>query len=340
MPSKVDEQLGTAHVRDRRIFFGALFGHGSARVLSKIASAPLERVKVCLQVGVHPVAAAAGAPLEQSALKRIPGYVRSILLHQGPTGFWRGAGTHVAATCLAGITRLSALRTSQMWTMPGGDHRYIGFDSYIRRCAFLYAAGATALLVAYPLDTTYTCLAADNASPRRFQGVFDFMKHTRKEHGVLSIYRGFPVCLITAIPFVAVATAVHDLLAPRLLKRMGQPPKVDHRAAQPGDLFWLVRDGAPAHLYPWNLIVGGVSGIIAQTATYPLDTLRRRWQHSCAGLRSESPRSFRQCVEQIRARGEIRYLYNGVGMNAAKLFPELVVLSGVYLLINASGWFL
>lgn len=37
---------------DRRLFFSVLFAHGFARVLSKLASAPLERVKICAQVGL------------------------------------------------------------------------------------------------------------------------------------------------------------------------------------------------------------------------------------------------------------------------------------------------
>ena len=116
-----------------------------------------------------------------------------------------------------------------------------------------------------------------------------------------------------------------DLLAPWLMKRMGHRPSIDHNPPQPGepwqnrrgarrrhfgslaldifafwawrcwmvaaeDLFWLVRTGAPAHLYPWwtrlhekiataasersvfnarNLVVGAASGLVAQTAEHP-----------------------------------------------------------------------
>merc|ERR1712061_874233 len=104
-----------------------------------------------------------------------------------------------------------------------------------------------------------TCLAADHAAKRYYRGPFHFANLVRQEHGFLSLYRGLPLCLATAVPFVFIATGVHDLLAPVLLRRMGQAPAVDPDAAQPGDPFWLVRAGAPAHLYPWNLVVGAVS---------------------------------------------------------------------------------
>eukprot|EP00931_Biecheleriopsis_adriatica_P088975 TRINITY_DN63188_c0_g1_i1.p1 TRINITY_DN63188_c0_g1~~TRINITY_DN63188_c0_g1_i1.p1 ORF type:complete len:340 (+),score=46.27 TRINITY_DN63188_c0_g1_i1:75-1094(+) len=327
---------GSAHA-DRRLFFAALFAHGSARVLSKVASAPIERVKVCLQVGVQPALTASG---QASHRGKLPGVFIDIVHQQGYRGLWRGSATHLGATCLGGAARLSALRTTQMWAMPGGDRHYRGFESYLRRCAFLYAAGAGALLAAYPLDVAYTCLSADNTHPRTFRGVWHFLKITRREHGVLSFYRGFHVCLLSALPFVAIATGVHDLLAPLLLKRMGQPPAVDERAAHPGDLFWLVRDGAPVHLYPWNLLVGAAAGLTAQTATYPLDTLRRRLQHSCTSARSQGPKTIWACAEQLYKEGGWRAFYRGIGLNVLKLGPEVVVLCGVYFVINASGNFL
>lgn len=38
----------TTAAAERRVFFAVLFAHGFARVLSKLASAPLERVKASL----------------------------------------------------------------------------------------------------------------------------------------------------------------------------------------------------------------------------------------------------------------------------------------------------
>mmetsp|Transcript_143512 Transcript_143512/g.261136 ORF Transcript_143512/g.261136 Transcript_143512/m.261136 type:complete len:337 (+) Transcript_143512:112-1122(+) len=321
---------------DRRLFFAAVFAHGGARLLSKVASAPLERVKVCLQVNAFH----GGTQIPIGALGKIPHSLHNIFFNQGFAALWRGSATHISGIALGAVTRLGVLKTSQMWTMPGGDHQYSGLDSYARRCLFLYLAGCAALLVAYPLDVTYTCLSADMASPRRFRGVVHFVQVTRQEHGILSLYRGLPLCMATAAPFILVATAAHDVLAPRFLRQMGQAPPVDHRTEPGGgELFWLAKRGAPAHLYPWNLLVGAASGFLAQSVTYPLDTLRRNWQHSCSGTADAMPRSLRECAKQIKERGGWRAFYAGYGVNAAKLVPEFVVLCGVYLKVNSSGSF-
>merc|ERR1712241_341529 len=166
----------------------------------------------------------------------------------------------------------------------------------------------------------YTSLAADHANPRRFRGFVHFVRETLRMHGrvrgLRSLYRGFPLCLATALPFVAVATGVHDLLAPHVLPNQGRAPQIDPGAGQPGDLFWLVRDGAPAHLFPWNLLLGAMAGFAGQSATYPLDTLRRKWQHTCSTSKLDAPRTLRECAERLHAAGGIRAFYAGFGVNA------------------------
>ncbi|CAL1130994.1 unnamed protein product, partial [Cladocopium goreaui] len=311
---------------DRRLFFAVLFAHGYARVLSKLASAPLERVKVCLQVGLP-----AGQPGLMATLQ-------SLIRNQGYRGLWRGSATHAAASIFGGFARLSALRTTQMWMMPGGNRHYQGLEGYVRRCSFLYMSGAGAVTLVYPLDAAYTCLAAD--STERFRGLRHFLSTTRREHGLLSLYRGLPLCLVTALPYICIATGLHDLLAPWLMKQMGNPPSVDQKSLQPGDLFWLVRHGAPAHLYPWNLVVGATSGFVAQTAC----------------RRKDMPESLRDCpgtrfAKRVTSTGGPTSFYRGLTLNSLKLFPELMVtrldwryvspevLSGVYFVINASGNF-
>ena len=77
-------------------------------------------------------------------------------------------------------------------------------------------------------------------------------------------------------------TSLHSGLAP------DQPVRMVMAAE---DLFWLVRTGAPAHLYPWwtrlhdqdcpisepfdarNLLVGAASGLLAQTAEHTVGFL-------------------------------------------------------------------
>lgn len=240
--------------------------------------------------------------------------------------------------------RLGLLRTSQMWFMPGGGQLYSGFQGYLRRCSVLYAGAAAALVVVYPLDVAYTCLAADAAAPRRFRGFIGFVRHAVGKHGARSLYRGFSLCLATAMPFVAISTAVHDALLPSLLQLRSRPAvhSGDHRAEDAGranELERLLQERAPAQLFPWNLLLGAFSGFVAQSVTYPLDTVRRRWQHSLAGERADAPKSWHECAAALRRADGIRPFYAGFGFNSAKLVPELLVLCCVYRMVANSGSF-
>lgn len=245
---------------------------------------------------------------------------------------WYGTPPHIVGTFVGSIARLCTLRTLHLWMMPVGNEQYTGVKSYIRRWAFFYLSSCVALAAAYPMDVAFTCQAADMRTPRRFRSTFRFLKFSVKEHGIWSLYRGFPLCLATAAPFILVSTSVHDAMAARFLRRMGQAPAlVDYRAIQPG-----VQPNPSVHLYPWNLFVGCVSGFVAQSVTYPLDTLRRRWQWTCTEL-GNRPENLRTCFQRIAAEGSWRSLYNGYWVSAIKLAPQFGVLSCVYLQIHTSG---
>lgn len=334
MPKDESDEAAIRKV-DRRLFFGTVIAHGGAGVLCKVVSAPLERVKICRQV------------IPRAAQSSHPVSLRWIITQQGVWALWRGSAAHIGGISLGVCARLGVLKTTQMWAMPGtlrDNQQYGTFEAYARRCAYLYAAGAAALCVAYPLDVAYTNLAADMGQPRRFRGAWHFFVTARNTHGALSLYRGLPLALLTAVPFIVVSTATHDALAARVLRSMGQSDEpVVARAAQavqPG----LSRDRALPVLVGAgpvaNLAVGAFSGFVAQSVTYPLDTLRRRWQHACSGSPDAVPRHYADCLVSIWRQGGWRALYAGYVVNTVKLVPELAVLSGVYLQINAMARFI
>lgn len=319
---------------DRRLFFGTMAAHGGALVLCKVASAPLERVKICRQV------------LPRSVQSSHLVCLRSIAAEQGLAALWRGSTVHIGGISLGVCSRLSVLKTTQMWAMPGtlrDNCQYGTFEAYARRCAYLYAAGATALCVAYPLDVAYTNLASDMGKTPRFRGAWHFFVTARRVHGAGSAFRGLPLALLTAAPFIAVSTATHDVVGARVLRSLGQtdePAVAKAAQVQPGlshdrALPVLVGAGPVA-----NLAVGAFSGFVAQSVTYPLDTLRRRWQHACSGGFDAAPRSYAECLAGIWRQGGWRALYAGYLVNTAKLIPELAVLSAVYLQINSMARFI
>jgi len=116
------------------------------------------------------------------------------------------------------------------------------------------AAGATSLMVVYPLDFARTRLAADvgkGATDRQFNGLVDCLTKIKKSDGMKGLYQGFGVSVLGIIVYRAAYFGGYDTL-----KRL------------------LFQDPKTSILFKFFIaqIVTGVSGLVS----YPLDTVRRR----------------------------------------------------------------
>lgn len=257
---------------DAKIFLSNFFAHGGALIGGKLVGAPFDRLRLLAQT--HPNAMQIWKEAYQNG---------------GTRSFYRGAKSHIGSVLVALPLRLSFYRlTHQLHT----DHKSASY-----RMVSHTAAAWLTLSVIYPLDVQYTLLACatQKSSPvSLFRQVWD------RKLPVSMCYRGFSLCLLTSIPYLATSLSIHDYLHKRFLKE-------DSRPIQPS-LEELTR-GPRLHLYPINFICGISAGIIAQSIVYPLDTMRRRF------ICGSNYASWREC---FHGRG----LYNGVVVNMLKFIPE------------------
>jgi len=115
------------------------------------------------------------------------------------------------------------------------------------------AAGATSLLVVYPLDFTRTRLAADmgkGENEREFKGMVDCMKKIVKNDGPIGLYRGFIISVLGIMAYRGAYFGIYDSGKELLL---------------PKDANILVK-------FIFAQFVTGTSGLMS----YPFDTVRRR----------------------------------------------------------------
>eukprot|EP00397_Hematodinium_sp_SG-2012_P059329 GEMP01075922.1.p1 GENE.GEMP01075922.1~~GEMP01075922.1.p1 ORF type:complete len:190 (+),score=36.62 GEMP01075922.1:233-802(+) len=151
-------------------------------------------------------------------------------------------------------------------------------------------------------------IAADmNAKPHSslFKAVFQ-----ERSVSASLLYRGFSLCLVTSIPYLAVSLATHDALRRRFLAGF-EPTKADFRHVQPS-VEELTRESM--HLFPYNLLCGIAAGMVAQSVVYPLDTVRRRYMTDITYT------SWWKCLQE--GMHNRLSLFSGFTVNAVKLFPE------------------
>ncbi|XP_046998422.1 ADP/ATP translocase 1-like [Schistocerca americana] len=182
---------------------------GTASAISKTIMAPMERVKLLLQV--------------QTKLKKIENkanyrgvvdcFVR-VFKEEGFLSYWRGN--------LANIVRVVPLQALNFSLKDRykeiflKDERNASFwRLFLGNLASGGAASATSLTVVYPLDFARTRLAADTGRTsvdRQFRGMTDCLVKTFKSDGIVGLYRGFWISLPGVIIYRAVALGGFDTI--------------------------------------------------------------------------------------------------------------------------------
>ncbi|KAL0588217.1 putative bifunctional dTTP/UTP pyrophosphatase/methyltransferase protein [Plecturocebus cupreus] len=181
---------------------------GIAAAISKTAVAPIERVKLLLQVQ-H-------ASKQIAADKQYKGIVDCIVRipkEQGVLSFWRGNLANVIRYFPTQALNF-AFKDKYKQIFLGGVDKHTQFWRYFAgNLASGGAAGATSLCFVYPLDFARTRLAADvgkSGTEREFRGLGDCLVKITKSDGVRGLYQGFSVSVQGIIIYRAAYFGVYD----------------------------------------------------------------------------------------------------------------------------------
>ena len=104
--------------------------------------------------------------------------------------------------------------TYKLWFLGGVDKEKQFWRYFAGNLASGGAAGATSLLVVYPLDFVRTRLAADmgKGDQRKFKGMWHCLQTTAAADGVIGLYRGFVVSLYGIIVYRAAFFGGYDTM--------------------------------------------------------------------------------------------------------------------------------
>lgn len=232
---------------DPKSFAQDFIAGGVAAAISKTAVAPIERVKLLLQVQ-HTSKQIAEA---QRYKGMVDCFVR-IPREQGFLSFWRGNLANVIRYFPTQALNF-AFKDKYKQIFLGGIDKKQFWRYFLGNLASGGAAGATSLCFVYPLDYARTRLAADvgTGGKREFTGLGNCLAKTFKSDGMLGLYRGFGVSVQGIIIYRASYFGFFDTAKGMLPDPKNTPIIISWAIAQ------TVTTGA---------------GIIS----YPFDTVRRR----------------------------------------------------------------
>jgi len=218
---------------------------GISAAVSKTAVAPIERVKLLLQVQ-----AVSKQLTEAQKYKGIVDCFVRIPKEQGFGAFWRGNLANVIRYFPTQALNFAFKDKYQAIFLGGVDKKTQFWRFFAGNLASGGAAGATSLCFVYPLDFARTRLAADvgKAGNREFTGLGNCLTTIFKKDGLKGLYGGFGVSVQGIIIYRAAFFGLYDTAK-------GMTGKTNIFVS------WAIAQ-----------CVTTVSGIIS----YPFDTVRRR----------------------------------------------------------------
>jgi solute carrier family 25 protein 42 len=94
-----------------------------------------------------------------------------------------------------------------------------------------------------------------------YKNLLDVFKRTFRDEGYRAMYRGFAPTIIGVIPYAGVSFLTYEKLKGMWLQKKSSGDSTD------------------SNLSPLRrLLYGAIAGLLGQTASYPLDIVRRRMQ--------------------------------------------------------------
>lgn len=268
-------------LKQTRSVLNSLFSGALAGAVAKTAVAPLDRTKIIFQVS--------SARFSAKEAYRL---IYRTYLKDGFFSLWRGnSATMVRVIPYAAIQFCAH---EQYKGLLGG---YYGFQGRalppVQRFLAGSMAGTTAAMLTYPLDMVRARMAV---TPKEmYSNILHVFVRISREEGLKTLYRGFTPTLLGVVPYAGLSFFTYETLKKLHAEHSGRTQPYSYE----------------------RLAFGACAGLIGQSASYPLDVVRRRMQ--TAGVTGHTYGTILSTMKEIMAEeGVIRGLYKGLSMNWVK----------------------
>ncbi|XP_058100231.1 mitochondrial adenine nucleotide transporter ADNT1-like [Magnolia sinica] len=292
----------------------SLVAGGVAGGVSRTAVAPLERLKILLQVQ---------NPHSIKYNGTIQG-LKYIWKTEGFRGLFKGNGTNCARIVPNSAVKFFSYEQAArgiLWLyrqQPGNEDAQL---TPLLRLGAGACAGIIAMSATYPMDMVRGRLTVQTErSPYQYRGMFHALTTVLREEGPRALYKGWLPSVIGVIPYVGLNFAAYESLKDWLIK------------TKP---LGLVEDNELGVVT--RLACGAAAGTVGQTVAYPLDVIRRRMQMAgwkdassiiTGDARGKAPIEYSGMVDAFRK--TVRYegfgaLYKGLVPNSVKVVPSISI---------------
>ncbi|KAL7597277.1 mitochondrial adenine nucleotide transporter ADNT1 [Lactuca sativa] len=291
----------------------SLAAGGIAGGVSRTAVAPLERLKILLQVQ-NPHAIKYNGTIQG---------LKYIWRTEGLRGMFKGNGTNCARIVPNSAVKFFSYEEASkgiLWLykqQPGNEDAEL---TPLLRLGAGACAGIIAMSATYPMDLVRGRLTVQtDKSPSQYRGIAHALKTVLREEGPRALYKGWLPSVIGVVPYVGLNFAVYESLKDWLVK------------TRP---FGLT-EGTDLSVTT-KLACGAAAGTVGQTVAYPLDVIRRRmqmvgWKDAASVVTAGGKSGGLEYTGMVDAfRKTVRYegfraLYKGLVPNSVKVVPSIAI---------------
>ncbi|KAK7756707.1 mitochondrial thiamine pyrophosphate transporter [Diatrype stigma] len=297
---------------------------GTAGLISRFVVAPLDVVKIRLQLQPHPRKHVPGdhhhhhprhpsLPVYKGTLQTM----RHIVANEGITGLWKGNVPAELLYVSYAAVQFTAYRSTSMLLHRtfgegedgSGSKIPQGIESFV--CGA--AAGATGTAATYPLDLLRTRFAAQG-NDRVYASLRRAISDIARDEGPRGFFRGLAPALAQIMPYMGLFFAAYEALRAPL----GQWPR---------QLPFGSGDAT----------AGVLASVLAKTAVFPLDLVRKRIQVQGPTRARyvhrdipEAPGGTWRTMRAIVRHSGLRGLYRGLTVSLFKAAPNSAVTMWTY----------
>ncbi|XP_037776327.1 calcium-binding mitochondrial carrier protein SCaMC-2-A-like isoform X5 [Penaeus monodon] len=273
-----------------------LVAGGVAGMVSRTCTAPLDRLKVFLQV--H------GAKQFHS----LSNCFKYMLQEGGVKSLWRGNGINVLKIAPESALKFAAYEQAKRMVLQFGGSKERELTIYERFVAGSFAGGFSQSVI-YPLEVLKTRLALRKTG--QYKSIADAAVKIYKTEGVKSFYRGYIPNILGIIPYAGIDLAIYETLKKSYMEQYsdGRNPSV----------LAIIACGA-------------FSSSCGQVASYPLALVRTRLQAQviAPGVVHNQPITMSGLFRHIIAKEGPTGLYRGITPNFMKVAPAVSISYVVY----------
>ncbi|XP_046391154.1 calcium-binding mitochondrial carrier protein SCaMC-1-B isoform X1 [Ischnura elegans] len=194
----VPDDFTTAEMKSG-MWWRHLVAGGVAGGVSRTCTAPLDRLKVFLQVHTN--------------TKGMKSCFSGMLKEGGIRGLWRGNGINVLKIAPESAIKFMAYEQAKRIIRNNSCRDLSIYERFVAGSV----AGGVSQTVIYPLEVLKTRLALRKTG--QYRGILDAAKKIYRKEGLKSFYRGYVPNLLGIIPYAGIDLAVYETLKNHYLHR-------------------------------------------------------------------------------------------------------------------------